>query len=297
MPPPLLDAEAVAKGEALGLLARRIVEGHRVGEHRSPFHGFAIEFAQHREYGIGDDLKHLDWKLLAKTDRHYIKQYEQDTNFVAHLLVDGSASMAYASGPVSKLDHARILAACLAHLILGQRDAVSVGVFDTAGRVHIPRTDNPGRIHEIMARLAAFTPDGGTDLGRGLETLARTMKRRGIAFLFSDLFDDESAFSRGIERLHFQGTEVVVFHVLDPHELAFPLDGSVRFIGLEGQGELLTHPRSIRKSYLEAFGAFRTRMRRACERANAHYILADTSATPAETLGAYLAFRHKLTAR
>ena len=293
----LIDPKAVSKGEALGILARRIVEGYRVGEHRYPFHGFAIELAQHREYGFGDDLKHLDWKLLGKTDRHYIKQYEQDTNFVAHLVVDGSESMTYASEKTSKLDYAKTLAACLSLIILQQRDAVALDIFDTAVREHMRRTDNPGSIHEIMTRLAEFEGVAGTDLARALQDVAAMTKSRGLAIVFSDLFGDEVGFQRGIERLRFQGTEVIVFHVLDPDELTFPLTGSVHFRGLEGGGDLLTNPQAIRKSYLENFDAFRARMRRACETSNAHYILADTSVPVAETLSAYLAFRLKVTAR
>jgi uncharacterized protein (DUF58 family) len=287
----LLDPAAVTKGEALGLLARQIVEGYRVGEHRSPFHGFAIEFAQHREYGIGDDLKHLDWKLLGKTDRYYIKQYEQDTNFVAHILVDGSESMTYGSTELTKLTYAKILAACLSHIILKQRDAVALHLFDTQIREYIARTDNPGKIHEIMARLAAFESTEGTSLGRALRDLASGVKARGIVVLVSDLFDDEEAFQKGIERLRFQGSEVIVFHVLDPFEIQFPLTGTVKFVGLEGAPELQTSPQSIRKSYLKEFGEFRQRMRRACERSGCHYVLADTGVPLSETLSEYLAFR------
>ena len=294
---PLLDPEAVAKGEALGLLARGIVEGYRVGEHRSPFQGFAIEFAQHREYGIGDDLKHLDWKLLGKTDRLYIKQYEQDTNFVANILVDASESMTYASGNTSKLEYAKVLAACLAHIILQQRDSVALDIFDTGIREHMKPTDNPGRIHEIMTRLAAFQGVAGTKLGQVLQDVASMAKFRGIVIVISDLFDEEEAIQRGIERLRFQGTETVIFHVLDPYELTFPLKGSVHFRGLEGYPDLMASPEAIRNSYLESFDAFRGRMRRACEVSNAHYVLADTSVPVGETLGAYLAFRHKVTAR
>lgn len=281
----------MTKGEALGLLARQIVEGYRVGEHRSPFHGFAIEFAQHREYGIGDDLKHLDWKLLGKTDRYYIKQYEQDTNFIAHLLLDGSESMAYGSTDLTKLAYGKILAACLAHIILQQRDAVALNVFDTQIREHINRTDNPGKIHEIMQRLAAFSSDQATSLERALRDVASMAKARGIVIIISDLFDDEEAFQKGIERLRFQGSEVIVFHVLDPYELQFPLTGTVKFIGLEGAPEFQTSPQAIRKSYLKEMDDFRQRMRRSCERSGCHYILADTGVPLSETLSEYLAFR------
>jgi uncharacterized protein (DUF58 family) len=287
----LLDPEAISKGEALGLIAREIVEGYRVGEHRSPFHGFAIEFAQHREYSTGDDLRHLDWKVLGRTDRYYIKQYEQDTNFVVHLLIDGSESMAYGSGKLTKLQYAKVLAACLAHVVLQQSDAVALNIFDTEIRERIARTDNAGKIHEIMHRLARFEAGKGTKLGKALHDLAATIKARSIIILISDLFDDEEAFQKSVERLRFQGSEVIVFHVLDPRELDFQFTGTVRFVGYEDAQEVQTSPSAIRKSYLEAFGEFRKRMRRVCDRAGSHYILANTAVPLSETLSEYLAFR------
>ena len=287
----LLDPVAVAKGEALGVTARSIVEGYRVGEHRSPFQGFAIEFAQHREYTVGDDLRHLDWKVVGRTDRYFIKQYEQDTNFVAHLLVDGSESMAYGSGKMTKMDYARTLAACLAHLVLGQSDAVGVQVFDTEIRERFARTDSPGKIHELMYRLAAFQPKAGTGLARAMNDLAATLKARGIVVLISDLFDDEAAFQQALERLRFQRSEVIVFHVLDPYELEFPFNGTVKFEGLEGAATVETTPASFRKSYLEVFGAFCQRMRDICARSAVHYVLCNTAVPLSETLSQYLAFR------
>jgi len=291
---PLLDAEAVSSGEALGLLARQIVEGYRVGEHRSPFHGFAIEFAQHREYTPGDDLRHLDWKILGRTDRYFIKQYEQDTNYVAHLFLDGSESMNFASGKTSKLHYAKALAACLAYVILHQGDAVALQIFDTEEREYLPRTDNFGKIHHIINRLAAFKAERPTRLGDGLAKLARRIKSRGIVCLFSDLFDDEEGFQRGLEQLRFSGSEVIVFHVMDSQELEFSLRGSVEFVGLEDTGLLKTNPAAIRKSYLEAINAFRGRVRGICERAGCHYSLIDTGRPLAETLRGYLVFRQQI---
>ncbi|MEI8386616.1 MAG: DUF58 domain-containing protein [Verrucomicrobiota bacterium] len=293
----LLDPAAIAKGEALGVIARGIVEGYRVGEHRSPFHGFAIEFAQHREYATGDDLRHLDWKVLGRTDRYYIKQYEQDTNFVAHLVVDGSESMAYGSGTLTKLGYAKVLAACLAHLVLGQSDAVALSLFDTGVRDRFERTDNAGRIHEIMNRLAAFEAGEGTDTARVLNDLAAVLRSRGIVVLISDLFDDEEGLQTSIERIRFQGTEVIVFHVLDPYEIDFPFQGTVKFVGLEGGPRVEAMPASIRKSYLQAFGDFRTRMRALCDRCSCHYVLCNTGVPLHETLSEYLAFRRNHLAR
>jgi uncharacterized protein (DUF58 family) len=293
----LLDPEAVTKGEALGLLARQIVEGYRVGEHRSPFHGFAIEFAQHREYSTGDDLRHLDWKVLGRTDRYYVKQYEQDTNYVAHLLVDASESMAYGSGSTTKLQYAKVLAACLAHVILIQRDAVALNVFNTKIRERMARTDNPGKIHEIMHRLSAIEPASETHLGQVVQDLAGTIKSRSIVIIISDLFGDEEGLKKGVERLRFQGSEVIVFQVLDPYEIEFPFTGTVKFVGLEGGTELQTSPAAIRKSYLQSFGDFRKRILRLCEGADSHYVLADTSVPVSETLSQYLAFRRNYRTR
>ncbi len=287
----LLDPAAIAKGEALGVIARGIVEGYRVGEHRSPFHGFAIEFAQHREYTTGDDLRHLDWKVLGRTDRYYIKQYEQDTNFVAHLVVDGSESMTYGSDKLTKLDYAKALAACLAYLVLGQSDAIALNIFDTQVRERFERTDNQGKIHEIMHRLAGFEAKEGTQTAKVLHDLAATLRSRGIVILISDLFDDEEGLQKSIERIRFQGSEVLVFHVLDPYEIRFPFTGTVKFHGLEGGPELETVPASIRKSYLETFGAYCKRMREMCDRCSCHYVLCDTGVPLDVTLGEYLAFR------
>jgi uncharacterized protein (DUF58 family) len=292
-----LDPLAISRGENLGIMARKVVEGYRVGEHRSPFKGFAIEFAQHREYTVGDDPRHLDWKVLGRTDRYYIKQYEQDTNLVAHILLDGSESMNYGRGKITKLHYAKSLAACIAYLILLQRDAAALSLFDSETREYIPRTDNLGKIHHIMNRLAAFEATQKTNLGTAMADIARIAKARGIIVVLSDLFDDEEGFEKGLQRLRFGGHEVIVFHVLDPDELEFPFTGRVEFMGLEGATNLETSPADIRKSYLKEMDAMRARMRLACERTGSHYVLANTGQSLAETLSGYLVFRSKVTAR
>jgi len=288
---PLLDPEAIQKAEYLGLQARTIVEGYMAGAHKSPFRGFAIEFAQHREYVPGDDTRHLDWKVLGRSDRYYIKQYEQETNFVAHLLLDGSESMKYGSGRVAKLDYAKVMAACLAYLVLLQRDAAAVTVFDEAPREHFPRTDSLAKIHAVCSLLSRFAPSEKTSISSTMEDLARKTRRRGIVILISDLMDDEDKVMRGIQHLRFAGHEVIVFHVLDPYELTFPFNGTVEFMGLENQGKLLTRPAEIRKSYLAEFGAFLDRMRTACERNGCPYIRISTDQPWHEVLTAYLGTR------
>ena len=274
-------------------MARKIVEGYRVGDHRSPFHGFAIEFAQHREYTIGDDLRHLDWKVLGRSERYYIRQYEQDTNFVTHLVVDGSLSMNYGSGKVTKLHYAKILAACLAQIIQLQRDAVALALVDETIREYLPRTDNPQRVQHLMERLAAFKATGGTRLGAALQQVAGEARRRGIIVIISDLLDDEEGLAQALERFTFGGNEVIVFHTLDTFELTFPFDGTWEFRNLEGPDRLKIAPADFRKAYLQNLAAFKTRVRRICEKFQAHYLLVDTGKSLTETLSGYLAFRKK----
>jgi uncharacterized protein (DUF58 family) len=293
----LLDPETINRAEALGLHARYVVEGYMAGEHKSPFRGFAVEFTQHREYVPGDDIRHLDWKVLGRTDRYYLKQYEQETNYVANIVLDGSESMKFGSvgraggAKVTKLQYGKALAACLSYLILHQRDAVAVGVFDTAMRTYLPRTGNLASIHNIMSALAGFDPKSQTNIAQVLHDLAGQIRRKGITILISDLFDEEESVLRGIQHLRFGGSEVIVFHMLDPYELEFPFQGLVEFDGLELPEKLMTRPREIRKSYLKELEGFRTRIREGCERQNSHYVLVNTAQPLHEMLSAYLAFR------
>lgn len=289
--PQFLDPDAIARAESLGLHARYIVEGYMAGEHKSPYRGFAIEFAQHREYTHGDDLRHVDWKVLGRTDRYYVKQYEQETNYVAQILVDGSESMLYGSTSLTKLHHAKVIAACLSYLILHQGDAVALGLFDSEMRDYAPRSDNKSVIHSLMSRLAAFQGSRETRIGTVLHDIARQVRRKGIIILISDCFDDEQRILEGIQHLRFGGHEVILFHVMDPYELEFPFQGLVEFQGLESSGLLQTRPADIRKSYREEVDAFLRRLREGCERDQCHYFQVNTSHPLSEVISAYLAFR------
>jgi uncharacterized protein (DUF58 family) len=287
----LLDPKAVARAETLGMNARFIVEGYMAGEHKSPYRGFAIEFSQHREYAPGDDTRHLDWKVLAKTERYYIKQYEQETNFVAHLLVDGSESMKYGSGEVTKLDYARMMAACLSYLVLHQRDAAALCIFDDDIREYLPRSDNRDNLFKIMTRLAEFDPTGPTQIAKILHHMANQVRRKGIVIIISDFFDDEAEVVEAIQHLRFAGHEVIVMQVLDPAELEFPFTGMVEFQGLEQIPNIQTRPSQIRKTYLREFEGFCRRLRQACERNECHYVQLRTDHPLDEVLTNYLAFR------
>jgi len=295
--PNLLDPQAVSEAESLGMQARSVVEGYLAGNHKSPFRGFSVEFTQHREYVPGDDLRHLDWKVLGKSDRYYIKQYEQETNFICHILVDGSESMKYGSGKVTKLAYAKQMAAVLAYVILGERDAVSLTLFDNDVKHYIPRTGNLASIHNIMTTLANFQPTQATSIAPVLHQIARTNPRKGIVILISDCFDDEQAILDGIQHLRFGGHEVIVFQVLDHNEIDFPFKGNVEFIGYEGTGRQTTRPNEIRKSYLAAINAFIDTIKFGCEKNKVHYVQVTTQHPLHETLTGYLAFRKRTTTK
>lgn len=293
----LLDPQAISHAELLGMNARFIVEGYMAGEHKSPYRGFAIEFAQHREYAHGDDTRHIDWKVLGRTDRYYIKQYEQETNFVAHLLLDGSESMKYGSGRLTKLHYGKVIAACLSYLVLAQRDAAALSIFDTETRQFTPRSDNRAALVNIMQQLAAFEPKRQTNIAAILHDMALKVRRKGIVILISDLFDDEEKVLEGIQHLRFAGHELIVFHVMDPHELEFPFRGMVEFVGLEGAANILTRPNEIRQSYQREVTEFRRRIREGCEKNQCHFVSVNTAHDIQETLSAYLAFRARTTVR
>src|ERR1041384_356791 len=269
---PLLDPAAISRAASLGLNARYIVEGYMAGEHKSPYRGFAVEFAQHREYTHGDDTRHLDWKVLGRTDRYYIKQYEQETNYVANILLDGSESMKYG-------------------------DSAALGIFDQTMRDYSPRSDNRATIHRLMARLAAFQPTQETGISTVLHDMANQLRRKGIVIVISDFFDDEAKILEGIQHLRFGGHEVVCFHVMDPYELEFPFTGLVEFEGLENVPKILTRPAELRKTYLREVEAFRTRPREGCEKNQSHYVLVNTAEPLHEVLSGYLAFRLRTTTR
>lgn len=290
-PKKLIDPLAIQKAKNLGLQARTIVEGYMAGEHKSPYRGFAIEFAQHREYAPGDDIRHLDWKVLGRSDRYCIKQYEQETNYIAHILVDGSESMKYGSGSITKFEYAKTMAACFAYLVLIQRDAVAVGLFDTIVRNYFPRTDNISSVHNIISILSEFEPSEQTGVGTVLHDMGLLVKKKGIFILISDFFDDVDAVLSGIQHLRFNGSEVIVFHTLDPYERTFPFKGAVEFIGLEKGPRILTRPADLRRSYLKEFNAFADKLRTGCEKNGCNYVMVDTSQPWHEVLSGYLATR------
>jgi uncharacterized protein (DUF58 family) len=288
---PLLHPDTLARAQALGLAARGVVEGLRVGDHKSPFRGFSVEFVQHREYVPGDDVRHIDWKTYGRTERYTVKQYQQETNFAGHLLLDASRSMAYGRGPTNKLEYARLLAATLAYVIIQQRDSAALGVFATGWRSRLPASAQPGHLQTLLQTLAVTEASDTTAVGPMLHELAGQIRRRGLVFLISDCFDDPDLIVRGLQHLRYRGHEVTLFHVMHPDELTFPFEGNVRFLGMELPQELMTRPHQIRPSYLRAVAAFREKLRHGCESARVDYVLMDTGRPLSPALSEYLARR------
>jgi len=285
------DPEILAKIERLDLKARMIVEGYISGLHKSPFHGFSVEFAQHREYAPGDDLRRIDWKVYARSDRHYIKEYEEETNLVAYVAVDISESMRYASGRVSKLEYGSYIAASLIYLMLLQRDSVGLVLFDEDVRQVIPDSSNPGHREQLIAALEAVEPTEKTDLGKALEYVGRQLKRRGMVVVISDLFGDMARLLAGLKLLRYRGHDVIVFHILDKDELEFPFQELTLFKGMEGYGDLFAEPRALRQQYLQELDAFVRRVREECVGNRIDYQQLSTAEPLDVALSSYLATR------
>ena len=261
----------------LELVAREVVEGLRVGSHRSPLRGFSTEFAHHRQYAPGDSIRDLDWRVYGRTDRYYTKLYEAETNFDCHILVDASASMTYSSAKVSKLEYAKFLAASLAYLVLKQRDSVGLSVFDSEVRAYLPPRSAMGIILEIDRLLRDIKPVPRTSIARQLHDIALLMKRRSFVILISDLFADVADIQAGLDHLRFDGHNVVVFHTLDPYEIEFPFKGTWRFEGLEEELPLTTQPERIRQDYLASFHTYLDALRAGCVASHVDYTTVDTS--------------------
>lgn len=286
-----LQPDAIAKAQALGLKARTIVEGLRVGDHKSPYRGFSVEFVQHREYVPGDDTRHIDWKSYGRSDRYTIKQYEQETNFIGHILLDASRSMLYGDGPTNKLEYAKLLAATLSYLIIHQRDSASLAVFDSGWRAKLPASSSPGHVLTILSTLEDTKPNEKTAMAPLLHQLAQQVRRRGVVFLISDCFDDVESLLGGLQHLRFEGHDVTVFHVMHPDELEFPLTGMIRFEGLEEKQEVLTRPHLIRPAYQRAVKSYLEILQKGCENNRCDYVLLNTGRPVAEALAGYLARR------
>ncbi len=286
-----LHPEAIKRISRLEMRARHIVEGFLAGMHRSPYFGQSVEFLQHRQYTPGDDPRFVDWKVWARQDRLYVKQFEEDTNLRATLLVDVSASMRYGSGALSKYEYGCTLAACLAYLILRQQDAVGCLAFDEWVRTIVPQRTKRNHLDSVIQALDTSDPRNRTNIYDILRTAAESYPRRGLMVLVSDLLVHRGGLFRGLRLLRGRGHDVLVFHVMDDDELDFPFNGPTRFEGLELPRHLSCNPRALRAGYLAALSAYLEEVRRGCAGNNVDYVLLRTSQPLDAALVSYLSKR------
>jgi uncharacterized protein (DUF58 family) len=273
-----LQPETLAKLHGLALKARLIVEGFVTGLHRSPYQGFSVEFAEHREYVPGDDLRYVDWKAYGKSDRYYLKRFEEDTNFSCLLVLDTSESMQYQSSKaaVSKLEYAKMAAAALAHLVVHQQDAVGLATFDAELRRFIRPSSQPSHLRNLTGILEETHPSGETAIGPLMHQLAERLKKRGLVIVFSDFFDDVESLTMGLKHFRHRRHDVTLMQVIDPAEQDFDFDEPTLFKGLEGLPEQMADPRALRAAYRAEFEEFLWQMRGVCRNLAMDHVLLRT---------------------
>jgi len=287
-----LDPQVLNKVGNLEVKARLIVEGFISGLHESPYKGSSVEFAEHREYVPGDDLRYLDWKVYGKSDRFYIKEFEEETNLKAYVVVDTSNSMRYGSGEVTKLEYSKYVWASLLYLVQRQRDAGALITFGEGIRTFLPPSSSQAHFRNCLSELSTEEPEGDTDLGAIFNEIAERLRSRSLVIILSDLFDaNEDGILKGLHRMGHRGHDVIIFQVLDSAELEFPFQRMTRFEGLEIDEKLLADPRALREAYLNELGEFQTRIKSACLGGRMDYTVLDTTRPLDVALSTYLAQR------
>ncbi|HVT30396.1 MAG TPA: DUF58 domain-containing protein [Lacipirellulaceae bacterium] len=292
---PFLEPQTLARLHGLELRARRIVEGYVAGLHRSPYRGFSNEFAEHREYAPGDDLRYVDWKVFGKSDRYYLKQFEEETNLLCYLVLDTSESMQYQGphAPLSKLAYAQCAAAALAYLVLHQRDAVGLVTFDQEIRQLIRPSSNPTQLKQLLRAMEETVAASKTQTGPIFHDLAERFARRGIVVILSDLFDDVESMLAGLKHLRHRRHDVIVLHVLDPAEIDFPFQQVTMFKGLEALGDVVAEPRSLQAAYRREVKSFIQRIQAGCRGQQIDYVTIRTDHPLDAVLRAFLSARKK----
>jgi uncharacterized protein (DUF58 family) len=289
-----LDPEGLARVGNMELVARQVVEGFLTGRHRSPYHGFSVEYLDHRAYAPGDEIRSLDWKILARTNKYYVKLFQDETNLRAYILLDCSRSMAFKSGKLSKLEYGSYLAAALTYLLLHQNDAVGMVLFDHEIRHYLPPKARPTQFRRILEILDSSPAEGDTDIGAILHQVAERTRRRGLVIVISDFLDDESKVINGLQHFRHDNHEVLVFQVLDDAELTFPFDRLTRFKDMEGVGRVVVNPKSLRNRYLTRINAFLDQLKTDCFERKISYNLANTSQPYDAFLAEYLEKRSRM---
>lgn len=274
--------------------ARLVVEGFIAGLHRSPYHGFSVEFAEHRQYMPGDSLRNIDWKVYGKTDRYFVKEFEEETNLKAYLLLDTSGSMGYSSNGINKLEYSSYLCAALSYLMLKQRDSVGLVIFDQRIKKYIPPKSTLSHLHNLLRELDKLFPSETTNISSALHQMAERIKRRGLIILLSDLFEQPEEIISGLKHFRHKKHEVIVFHILDPKERSFAFENEAIFKDLETNEEIMTSPWQIRKEYQERLKELLNRYTLECRESMIDYVLLDTSVPFDRALFSYLNKRQRL---
>jgi len=289
-----LRPEVIRQVSRLDLRAKFIVEGFLAGLHASPFHGFSVEFSEHRKYVPGDDLKDLDWNVFAKTDRYYVKKYQAETNVTGYLVMDLSASMAYTyRQELTKFEYAICLAAALGYLMIHQQDPVGLVAFDTRIQACLPPKSKRTQLGNILAVLANLKPAGLTEVAGSLHQLAAMVRNKSFIMIFSDLLTDPKPVMESLHHLRHGGNEIILFHVLDEAEVHFPFDGLVEFEDVEEPRKLTLDARDMRPDYLQSLREFQEYYRTECSKANIDYVPMDTSISFDRALMQYLLQRQR----
>ena len=290
----LLSSSIINKIDNLALRAKLVVEGFLAGLHKSPYHGFSVEFAEHRPYEYGDDVKYIDWKLWAKTDRLFIKQFEEETNLKCYILLDRSKSMKYASNKLSKFEYSKSLAASLAYLMIKQQDAVGLSTFDNKINLTIPPKTKPSHFNLIAQTLHNAKTGNTTKVSNILHILAQSIKKRGLIILISDLVDSHEDIMNGLKHFRYKGHEVIIFHILDPREIDLNFNESVKFIDLESDESITTDPRQVKAAYQKEIKDLVASYKNQCRKNKIDLINISTSDSLENSLINYLIKRNKL---
>jgi len=290
-----LHPDVVAKLGSMELRARLVVEGFITGLHKSPFHGFSAEFSEHRQYRPGDDLKHIDWKIYGRSDRYYVKQYEDETNLRCVIAVDKSASMRYASeGHISKFQYSSYLAAALTYLILQQRDAAGLALYNVDVDTYLPPRSKRSYAQELIKALDSATPENETTTSQALHKLAERLTRRGLVVIISDLFDEPASIMQALRHFRHNRHDVLVLHVMDPREVDFKFSSAAVFRDMETSEELTTQPIHLQRAYRAAVEEFSTEIKRGCHAQNIDYVRITTDKPFDVALREYLVKRHSI---
>ena len=290
-----LDPSLIAKLKSLEIKAKAVVEGFMAGYHKSPYHGFSVEFSQHRPYMQGDSIKNLDWKVFAKSERYYIKQYEEETNLIANIILDSSKSMNYKNlGEISKFEYSRILAASFTYLLLKQQDAVGLAIYSNQLKSYLRPKSKRTYLKQILAELENVEPNSTTQTSQSINSIVENVRTRGLVIIISDFLDDPIDVLAALKKFYYKKNEVIIFHVLDPIEKTFGFGRDSIFIDMETKEELRTQPVQIQQAYKEAMQDYLATLKNGCQKYGFDYNLIDTNTSFDSALMSFFKKRARL---